>query len=159
MIRIILAALHLLALAIGFTGILMRGAALREPANAAALRRAMGADMGWGIAAVLWLGTGLWRYLGAVEKGMDYYNHNHFFLAKMGCFVLILALEVWPMVTLIRWRGALGRGAAAETVAAPAVAGKIAMISRVQAGLIVVMVFLAVAMARGYGVAAGPSGG
>jgi putative membrane protein len=74
--------------------------------------------------------------------------HNVAFLAKMTLLVLVLALEVWPMTTLIRWRIALGRGR--EVDAGPA--ANIALISRVQAGLIVAMVFAATAMARGLGV-------
>ena len=151
MLRIILAAVHLLALGVGFGAILSRAASLREPVSAASVRRALQVDIGWGVAAGLWIVTGLWRYLGGIEKGTSYYNGNHAFLGKMGLLVVILALEVWPMVTLIRWRGALARGANPEAVAIPATARKIATISTIQALLIVIMVFLAVAMARGFG--------
>lgn len=151
MLRIALAAVHLLALGIGLGAVLSRAAALKEPASAASLRRAFRADTDWAIAAGLWIGTGLWRYLGGIEKGTAYYNTNHFFYGKMGLLVLILALEVWPMMTLIRWRVVLGRGAGAETVALPATARRIATISHVQALLVVLMVFFAVAMARGFG--------
>lgn len=151
MLRITLAGLHLLALAIGLGAILFRAASLRDPISSISLQRALRADTDWAIAAGLWIGTGLWRYFGDVEKGTSYYDQNHAFLAKMALLAVILGLEVWPMVTLIRWRGALRRGAAAETVALPATARKIAMISTIQALLVVVMVFLAATMARGYG--------
>jgi len=152
MLRITLAALHLLALGIGFGAVLGRAFALgQRPASAESLRRAFHFDTQWGVAAGLWITTGLWRWLGSTEKAPAYYNTNHIFLAKMGLLVLILALEVWPMVTLIRWRVALGRGGAPGDVAAPAAVGRIATISRVQAVLVVLMVFAAVAMARGYG--------
>jgi putative membrane protein len=151
MLRIVLAALHLLALAIGLAAVLARGTALREPASAATLRRAFRADTEWGLAAALWIGTGLWRYLGAVEKSTAYYNQNTWFLTKLGLLAVILALELWPMLTLIRWRRALARGGAPEGVAAPAAARRIATISHVQALLVVLMVVAAVAMARGLG--------
>lgn len=151
MLRLILAALHLLALAIGFGAVLRRAAALGEPPGRDALRRAMRADLEWGLAAGLWIVTGVWRWLGGAEKGASYYLHNHAFLGKMGVLLAILALELSPMLTLIKWRVGLARGAAPEAVAVPAVARRIATISRVQAGLVVVMVFLAVAMARGWG--------
>src|SRR5215210_2519515 len=118
MLRLTLAALHLLALGIGFGAVLGRSFALRvRPATAESLRRAFHFDTQWGVAAGLWVATGLWRYLGATEKATSYYNHNHAFLGKMGMLALILALEVWPMVTLIRWRSALGRGGAPGDVA------------------------------------------
>jgi len=151
MLRITLAALHLLALAIGFGAVVSRGASLRSPPSAEGLRRAFRFDTQWGVAAALWIGTGLWRYLGETEKSTAYYNGNHLFLTKMGLLVLIIALEIWPMVTLIRWRRAVGRGTAPDAVVVAGTASKLATISFVQAGLVVVMVFLAVGMARGFG--------
>ena len=156
MLRITLAALHLLALGIGFSAVIGRAFALRQrPVSAESLRRAFHFDTQWGIAAGLWIVTGLWRWLGAVEKSSSYYTGNHIFLTKMALLLLILALEVWPMVTLIRWRVVLGRGGSAEMVADPAAAARIAMISRVQAVLVVLMVFAASAMARGFGARGG----
>jgi hypothetical protein len=46
----------------------------------------------------------------------------------------------------------LAKGGAPEAVAVPATARRIATISNVQALLVVIMVFLAVTMARGLGV-------
>jgi len=151
MLRITLAALHLMALAVGFGAVLGRGASLRKPASDEALRRAFHFDAQWGVAAALWIGTGLWRYLGETEKSTAYYNGNHLFLTKMGLLALILVLEAWPMVTLIRWRRAVGRGTAPDAVAPAGTARRLAAISFVQAGLVVVMVFLAAGMARGFG--------
>ena len=101
-----------------------------------------------GSAASLWLATGLWRLLAGVEKDTAYYFHNHMFLAKMALFAIILALEIWPMITLIGWRRRVARGEQPDTRAAPL----LARISLVQAGLVILMVFLAAGMARGYGV-------
>lgn len=150
--RIVLAALHLLALGIGLGAILARWITLRRPLDPAAVKRVLHFDNQWGIAAALWIVTGVWRWVGSVEKSSGYYNTNHLFLAKMGCLALILALEVWPMITLIRWRRALGRGAAVEQLPGRASARKLSAISAVQGLLVVAMVFLAAAMARGYGV-------
>src|SRR5918999_3325250 len=135
MLRLMLAWLHLLALGIGFWAVLARGQALREAAaelpGASALRRAFRADGHWGAAAGLWLATGLWRYLGSTEKGTDYYNSNHVFLTKMTLFVVVVALEISPMITLTRWRRAAGRGAsngAGDGAIDPAKARRIATI-------------------------------
>jgi putative membrane protein len=149
-LRLALAALHLIALGLGLGAVVARGSALRRLDAPDALRRAFLFDAQWGIAAILWISTGLWRWLGATEKATAYYNQNHLFYSKMGLLALVLALEVWPMVTLMRWRVALGRGAPVA-VAQPRTAQRIATISHIQAALIVLMVVLAVAMARGYG--------
>jgi putative membrane protein len=104
--------------------------------------------MWWGIAAFLWIGTGVWRLFAGLEKHTGYYFQNHFFLTKMGLLGIILVLEVWPMITLIRWR----RQVMAGTLPGTRVATAMARISFAQAALVVLMVFLAAAMARGYGV-------
>jgi putative membrane protein len=153
MLRITLASLHLLALALGMMATVLRGSALREPLTASSLRRALRLDNIWGIAAALWIVTGLWRLLGGIEKPASYYLLNHVFLAKMGCFALIFALEIYPMLTLMRARLALRRGGDASAMVTPA-AKRIAIIGHVQATIALLMIFLAVAMARGYGVAA-----
>jgi putative membrane protein len=150
MLQITLAGLHLIALGLGFGAVIWRGTALREVPDARSLRRVFHADTLWSIAAGLWIITGLWRYLGGIEKGAAYYNANTFFLGKMGLLAAILVLEVWPMATLIRWRLAIRRGGSAGFVAIPGTARVIASISHLQALLVLLMVFAAAAMARGY---------
>jgi putative membrane protein len=60
---------------------------------------------------------------------------------------LILVFEFSPMVALIRWRVAIKRGERPDTRTAP----RCAWISFLQAGLVVLMMLLATAMARGCG--------
>jgi putative membrane protein len=160
MLRLTLAWLHLIALAIGGWAVLARGQALRQAVRelpgTAALRRAFQADAHWGVAALLWFGTGLWRYLGSTEKATGYYNSNHIFLTKMTLFVVILALEIWPMVTLTRWRAVFGRAGRSDTAGSEAAidaakARTIATISYIQGAIVAMIVLAAVAMARGYG--------
>jgi putative membrane protein len=146
-LRLLLAAAHLIALGIGLGAVWARGRALRGIVDGAALRRAFAADTWWAVAAILWLSTGLSRLLMGTEKSLDYYLRNPLFHTKMGLFLLLLALEVWPMVTLIRWRRAMGR----NQTAAFGAARRISHISMIEAFLIVAIVFVAVAMARGYG--------
>jgi putative membrane protein len=147
MTRLVLAALHLIALGIGLGAVWVRSRSLRGNVGPAEARRAFVADAWWGAAAALWLVTGLWRLFGETEKPVNYYFSNHVFLAKLGLFVLVVILEIWPMVTLARWRKALGRG---ETPSF-AEAGRISTISVVEAVLVVAIVGAAVTMARGFG--------
>ena len=145
--RWLFAAGHLLALGIGLGAVWVRGRALRAELDGAGLRRVFYADSWWGVAAVLWIGTGLVRAFGGLEKGRAYYLHNHLFWAKMTLLGLILALEIGPMVALVRWRAQLARGELPDTRGAE----RFARISFLQAGLVVLMVLAATAMARGYG--------
>jgi putative membrane protein len=158
MLRLLLATLHLLALGIGLGAVWARARTLGGPLDRSALRRAFAADSWWGIAAALWIITGLWRLLAGTEKVTSYYLHNHAFFAKMGFFVLILVLEIWPMVTLVRWRRVTanaGAGSVEATGVAVDVtaARRIATISYIEAALVICMVAAAVMMARGYGAA------
>lgn len=147
MIRWLFAALHLLALGIGLGAIWARARGLFGTLDTAGLKRVFSADTWWGIAAILWIGTGAVRAFGGLEKGSRYYLHNEFFRAKMTLLVIILLLELAPMVTLIRWRIQIGRGIEPDT----RLARRYAWISVTQACLIILMVLCATAMARGYG--------
>ena len=142
------AALHLLGLGIGLGAVWARARALRGPLDSAGMRRVFYADSWWGIAAAIWIGTGLVRVIGGLEKGMDYYLQSHVFWGKMALLLVILALEMWPMVTLVRWRAQVARGEAPDT----SPAGRFASISYLQVALVLLMVLAATAMARGIGV-------
>src|SRR5262245_17175681 len=103
-VRILLASVHLLALGIGMGSVWARGRALLtaaagKPASAdpdAALRNALTADNFWGVAAALWIVTGLARAFAGFEKGSAYYLHNTLFWVKMTLFIAIFALELRP---------------------------------------------------------------
>jgi putative membrane protein len=152
MLRVTLAALHLLGFGLGAFAILTRAIVVRPPVSGITIRRAFRADNLWAASAAILVITGLWRYLGGAEKATAYYTHNEIFVMKMMLLAIILGLEVWPMITLIRWRIALGRGATPESVVTPRRALRISTISFVQAAIMAAMVFAAVAMARGYSV-------
>lgn len=149
-IRWLLAAFHLLGLGVGLGAVWARGRAFQAQLDVLGLRRVFYADAWWGIAAIVWIATGLVRAFGGFEKGSFYYLHNHVFWAKMGLLAAILVLEVGPMIALTRWRVAVARGSVPDTRAAT----RFARISFVQAVLVVLMVLAATAMARGYGVPA-----
>jgi len=148
LIRWTIAAIHLLALGLGLGAIWSRSRALRGLPDPRNLQRAIYADTLWGIAALLWITTGLARAFGGLEKGSAYYLDNTAFELKMIMLGLVLILEIWPMVTLIRWRIQLSRGEAINTQHS----SRFALISVVQTALVVAMVFAATAMARGLGV-------
>ena len=149
-LRWLLAAGHLLALGIGLGAVWARARALRVVARGSdpsAVGRALVADGWWGAAALVWVGTGLWRLFAGLEKAPSYYYTNHIFWTKMALFLAIVALEIAPMVALVRWRVALGREQGLDLSRA----GRWSRISEIQAALIVAMVLAATAMARGFG--------
>ena len=144
----IVSALHVLALALGLPSVYFRGRALRGRLDADGLRQLFLADNVWGLAAALWLVTGLLRAFGGLEKGTAFYLASTLFWTKMGLFALIVLLEIWPMTTFLRWRIARRRGAAPDTSSARG----LYLINHVEMALVVLMVFAAAFMARGFGV-------
>ncbi|MGX1174253.1 DUF2214 family protein [Pseudomonas sp. R151218B TE3479] len=143
-----LAAIHLLAFALGFWAVLTRGTALRRLAGGVgAVRSVLVADNLWGLSALVLLVTGGMRAFGGYEKGTDYYLHQPLFHLKMTLLLLILLLEIVPMIALIKWRMALGKGGAID----PSKAGRLARISHIEALLLILMVVAATGMARGVG--------
>ena len=144
-LRWLLAALHLLALGIGLGSIFARGYTARKLDSGKSLGALLLADSFWGLSASLWIPTGLLRAFGGFEKGSAYYLDNTLFWVKMGLLVAVLVLEIWPMNRLIQWRIRLRTNQAIDTQ----LAQRIAVISYLQTGLIILMVLAATAMARG----------
>ena len=153
-LRACLSALHVLALAFGFSGLFMRGLKLRElrkdRGNAAIRSALLRADNVWGLAAVLWIVTGLVRAFAGLEKTPDFYLRNGFFWVKMALFATAFALEIRPMVAFIKWRIAKKHG---ETAVAAAVAASpldlFVRLNDAEVVLILVIPFVAALMARG----------
>jgi putative membrane protein len=125
LMRWVVAALHRLALAIGFGAIWVRSRTFDGPLDPNALKRLFAADNLWGAAAILWIATGLTRAFGGLEKGSAYYLHN------------------W----LFRARRRVSRGETVDTRHAM----RFARVGYAEAALLVLMVFAATGMARGVG--------
>jgi putative membrane protein len=145
-LRWLLAAVHLLGLAVGLGAIWARARAFRGRLDAQGIQQALYADNWWGISALLLIGTGLIRAFSGYEKGSDYYLQSDLFWAKMVLVVLVLALEVPPMLMLIRWRVGIARGTSIN----PAPARRYAATSTIQGWLLVLILMAATGMARGY---------
>lgn len=144
-LRYVIATIHILTFGLGFASCWMRASAFRKLKDQDGLKDVFFADNAWGIAALLWILTGLWRAFGGLEKGSDFYLTNTAFLIKMGLFVVVFALEIRPMVTLIRWRIQKGKGQQVDISIAPS----LARTSYIELVLLIPIVSMATAMARG----------
>ncbi len=147
MLSAVVSALHLLALAIGLPAVFFRARALKGSLDDRNLARLFAADNLWGLAALLWIATGLLRAFGGLEKGTPFYLASALFWTKMGLFLAVAALEIWPMTTFIRWRGQRRRAERLDTAPARA----LFVVNHVQMALVVAIVFVASFMARGFG--------
>lgn len=140
----ILSSIHMLTLALGGGAIVARGLALRRPLDADGWNRLLAADNLWGVAALLWIASGVARVFWG-GKTPSFYTHNGLFWLKMGLFGIVFALELAPMITFIRVRAALARHAPLPTF--PLIAYR--RINATEVMLLVTIVFVAAFMARG----------
>ncbi|MBL8988562.1 MAG: DUF2214 family protein [Gemmatimonadetes bacterium] len=139
-----MASVHLLGFALGHGAIWARARALRGLPGPTYLRRTMLADAWWRGAGLLVVGTGLARAIGGAERPAEFYWASRLFWVKMACVAAILILEIGPARGLARWRREGASAATAETE----VARRWSTVSRVEAGLMLVVMFLATALAR-----------
>ncbi|HRF81974.1 MAG TPA: DUF2214 family protein, partial [Flavobacteriales bacterium] len=72
-LRVTFAVLHLFALSIGIAAVYARWRGLRALRGPEGLAAVFHADNWYGLAAMLWIGTGLVRAFGGLEKGTAYY--------------------------------------------------------------------------------------
>ena len=96
----IVSALHVLALALGLSSVYLRGRALKGRLDREGLPRLFAADNVWGIAAALWIVTGLLRAFGGLEKGSQFYLQSPLFWIKMTLFVTVSPAESF----VFRWK-------------------------------------------------------
>ncbi len=111
------------------------------------INRLVSIDLWYGILALLILIVGFSRAIFAA-KGWAYYSGNSFFWAKIGVFVLIALLSIWPTVKYLNWRRDFrGTGSIPD-------AASVSVVRRILWLELVLFAFLpafAAAMARGYG--------
>jgi putative membrane protein len=139
-----LSSIHILTLALGAGAIFTRARALSRPLDDEGWKRLLAADNVWGIAALLWIASGLLRvFYGGKEP--CFYWRNGFFWLKMGLFALVFVLEIAPMTTFIRVRIARGKAGPLPRFSVDAYR----RISAAELMLVVTIVFVAAFMARG----------
>ena len=106
LIDFVLASLHHL-LVFGLVSMLVaESVLLRGTLDRVSLQRLAGIDMGYGMTAMALIAVGIARVAFGI-KGHDFYLHNPWFHAKLGCFVLVGLLSILPTIRFLRWRKAL----------------------------------------------------
>jgi len=144
----ILAYLHLLAILTMVVFIASEAALCRvQWLNAAVVERLTRVDMIYGIAAIAVLATGIARTWWGV-KGTAWYWTNPLLHVKLGLFIIVGVLSIFPTLTFFRWRKTL------RSTGKLPFEGDIKMTRRLvmlQAHLIALIPLVAVFLARGFG--------
>jgi len=102
-------------------------------------------DAAYGIAAVVLLIVGFGRVL-YTEKGAAYYFHSIPFLVKIGLFLIVGLLSIYPTLQFLGWRRAL-RAGRAPALAAP-LRQRLRMVVHIELTLLFVIMLCAALMSR-----------
>jgi putative membrane protein len=106
----ILAYLHFSAIFILFAFLSVELVMLRDPLDAASIRKLARIDLWYFGAAMAVLLTGFLR-LGLGAKGADFYMGSWPFYVKIALFLAVGFISINPTMSFIRWRRALDDGA------------------------------------------------
>ncbi|MFM1895483.1 MAG: hypothetical protein RLZZ385_557 [Pseudomonadota bacterium] len=134
--------LHLLAILVLAGAVLIENLAISRSLSREDLRNLARVDAAYGIAAAAVLVFGLILWLG-VGKPAEFYSGNPVFHAKLGLFVLMGLVSIYPTVFFLRQRNST-----VEPIAVPAL---IPWLLRAELVLLLCIPVLATLMARGIG--------
>ena len=144
----ILAYLHLLAILTMVVFVSSEAALCRvQWLNAAVVERLAKVDRVYGIAAIMVLATGVARTVWGV-KGTAWYWTNPLLHVKLGLFIIVGVLSIFPTLTYFRWRKTLR---ATGKLPVEADIKKTRRLVMMQAHIIAVIPLVAVFFARGFG--------
>ena len=130
---------HLAAFAL-VAGIVVEFVLIRLPLDFANARRLARVDAVVGVSAGVLLVVG-WLRVFYFEKGTAFYFHNVAFIAKMGLFVLVALLSLYPTMKFLAWRKGID----------PASVPAIRRVLHLELAGVVLILLCAALMARGIG--------
>src|SRR5215471_6760628 len=112
------------------------------------IQRLARTDLFYGIAAGVVFLTGLLRFA-YFGKGIHFYLGNPVFYVKVGMFLLVALISVYPTMRFLAWRKMLKQGDLPALD--PYTVTRLRIVIRFELGLLMVIPLLAVLMARGIG--------
>ena len=134
--------LHFIAIIVLAGALLIENMAISRKISGEDARNLARVDGIYGLSAVLvfLFGLTLWLWVG---KPSEFYTGNILFHIKLGIFILVALLSIYPTVFFIR-----NRNSSADSLSVPV---GVIWILRIEIGLLLLMPILAVLMARGGG--------
>jgi putative membrane protein len=142
---LVLAALHHLLFFAIIAMLVTESVLLRGVVDRAVMHRLAGVDLGYGISAMAIIVVGILRVMYGV-KGYDFYLHNPWFHAKIGCFLLVGLISILPTIRFLRWRKALKNDPA--FLPSPVEVSRMAGLVRFELILVAAILIFAAMMAR-----------
>jgi putative membrane protein len=143
--------LHHVAAFVVFAALIVEFVAIKDELTATTARRLQLADLALGISAGIVLVAGLLRVF-LFEKGASFYFQNVPFIAKFSLFVLVALLSLYPTLEFLSWGRVLRQGQVPQPDARKL--QRIRTVIHVELLGVVLLILLAVLMARGVGMLA-----
>jgi putative membrane protein len=143
-----IAYLHYLSFMILFAALAFELHLLKASLSATDARRLLLADTIYGVSAAALLVTGALRFA-YLEKGMRFYLANPVFHLKIGLFLAVGLISIFPTVEFLRWRAAIRRGEGVELEARRFL--YLGRVIRFELAAVALIPLLAALMARGLG--------
>lgn len=131
-----------------FATLLVELVLLRGELTPSAARSLLRIDMVYGIGALVALVAGLVRVF-YTEKGAAYYFASGPFLVKLGLFIVVGLLSMYPTLKFVGWRRSLNEGRAPDLD--DGTRRKVRLLVHIELTLLVVIILMAIMMARGIG--------
>jgi putative membrane protein len=144
----IMAFLHHLAAFTVVSALVAEVLLFKPPLTLTQARRVQRTDIVFGAAATVLLVVGLLRVI-YFEKGPGYYFADGFFLTKFAAFIIAALISIYPTVMFLSWGKVLKQGVVPDIPAAQI--RRVRMCFMWELTAIVVILFCAPFMARGFG--------
>ena len=138
--------IHHLAAFVVVGALMVELVVLRNDLTIQSARSVLRMDMAYGIAALVLLAVGFMRVF-YTEKGSAYYFASGPFLVKLTLFIAVALLSIYPTLKFIGWRNALREQRVPDFDVGTR--RKVRMLIHVELTLILVIILMAIMMARG----------
>jgi putative membrane protein len=146
--HVITAYVHFLGIMILMATLLAEHVTLQPHMTRVHLQRLATIELLYGMAAGLVFLSGLLRFA-YFGKGIHFYLGNPVFYVKVGIFLLVALISIYPTMRFMAWRKVLKQGALPEIE--PPIMTQLRAVIRLELGLLIVIPLSAVLMARGIG--------
>ena len=148
----VVAYVHDLSFMVCFGALVMERQLIQPNPDRQRATRMVVTDVVYGLAALLLLGSGILRVL-YFGQGAGFYTHNPLFWTKVGVFLSVGALSLYPTVTYILWVVPLRKGELPQV--GEALSARLTWVLNVELVGFASIPLLATLMARGVGLPSG----
>lgn len=135
--------LHFVSIFLVVSAVVAEHLLLKPQMSKAELQRIAGIDGVYGLASIAVVSVGLYLWLGDVGKPAEFYTENPIVLTKVGLFVVVGLLSIYPTVFFLKNR----KGDNSEEIVT--IPNLIKTLIRLELLLLFLMPLLATLMARG----------